>query len=35
VRTLGGFRGVVHILNDQKIELLDDLIELALVDPGM
>jgi hypothetical protein len=35
VRTLGGFRGVVHILNDQKIELLDDLVEPALVDPGM
>jgi hypothetical protein len=33
--TLRRFRRVVHILDHKKIELLHNLVESALIDPGM
>ncbi len=35
MRTLRGFRRVIHVLHDEKIELLNDLVEITLIDPGM
>jgi hypothetical protein len=35
VGALRGFRGKVHVLDDKKIELLNDLIEIPLINPGM
>jgi hypothetical protein len=32
---LRGFRGEIHILHNQKIELLNDLVEFRLINPGV
>jgi hypothetical protein len=32
---LRGFRGKVHVLDDEEIELLNDLVKSRLIDPGM